>query len=565
MDSFNAWDILVSVDPNVLNPQSLSIADNLLGSAGINELVNCVNGGNGIPTNTPGNIGCGINDGPGTVHSAVSSTSSSPQGAGGLLFSITYQAVGGTFSTVDPVKDQIVDAGSPVAHTTTRAVYGNPGGAFPTAEFTWTPSQPQQGQAVMFNASLTHDDPSNQPSGIVSYSWDFGEPLNSQVTTTSQTIGHIFTDFFNYVGGNFTVTLVVKNALGLTSQGTSHTVEVRNVSPPLQEFLMSFAYPFNNNIPAGSSTTTTISLVRSSSPITVRLNESVTPATVNGPTATLTPDYLVPNQPNSNSSLKVSTFSATQPGVYKVTVTGTNGRSTQSISFNLIVTPFSITTKPGSLTLSDGTSAKLDVTVGSISGFAGNMTLFASVDAGCLGCTVTPISSSFALSPNGIAKSKLIVAVGPHAPAYSYRVTLVTTSQSPFFFSVSRVVLDVPLLEPVFQPKEILRAHQISLSVNPTQTWTAIVTNPNGGNFLAVRILIAAVSGSSSFTAESSPIILGPGETRLNITISHLLTSLDAGLRYSFTATILWDLSLASLGRVSSSTASGFFTIALRP
>src|SRR5207245_11740351 len=41
MDPFNGWDIYVNTNSSVLNPLSISVAGNLLGS--VNEFANCIN------------------------------------------------------------------------------------------------------------------------------------------------------------------------------------------------------------------------------------------------------------------------------------------------------------------------------------------------------------------------------------------------------------------------------------------------------------------------------------------------------------------------------------------
>ena len=225
MASFDGWDVLVKVDPNVLNPQSISLAGNLLGT--VNEFINCVNGGAGIPYNSPGNIGCNVSHGdlPGTIHSAATSFTPSASGVSGLLFAMTFVSLGGTYSVVDPSANIISSAGMLVPRLTARGEYGTPPGKPPTADFTWTPNPAFIGLAITFNASASHDDPLNNPSGITSYEWDFGDG-SLGVTTSSPTLSHFFRSGFTNLVGNFTVTLSVTNKLGAVSDPTRHTVPV---------------------------------------------------------------------------------------------------------------------------------------------------------------------------------------------------------------------------------------------------------------------------------------------------------------------------------------------------
>lgn len=130
MDPFNAWDIMVNATNSAINATSLSINGNVLAKYGqITETVNCVNGGgNSIPVNQPGNLGCTGDDGPGIVHSSVVLYSYfTPAGTNGLLFNITYKTGSGTGSPVIIFKDIIANATpNPVVYNVQNGVYGNP-------------------------------------------------------------------------------------------------------------------------------------------------------------------------------------------------------------------------------------------------------------------------------------------------------------------------------------------------------------------------------------------------------------------------------------------------------
>src|SRR2546428_12904211 len=80
MDPFDSWDVVVQADSNVLDPLSISVAGNMLGS--VTPVANCVNGGGS---------GCTIKDNKGGGHSPAS-IFSTPISGRGLLFSIKYKA-----------------------------------------------------------------------------------------------------------------------------------------------------------------------------------------------------------------------------------------------------------------------------------------------------------------------------------------------------------------------------------------------------------------------------------------------------------------------------------------
>lgn len=84
---------------------------------------------------------------------------------------------------------------------------GTPGG--PIASFTASPTNPARNQLVTFNGSA-----SSSPSGIVSYTWDFGD-AGSTVTTTSPITTHTYT-----AAGTFVVRLTVTDGAGRTATVT---------------------------------------------------------------------------------------------------------------------------------------------------------------------------------------------------------------------------------------------------------------------------------------------------------------------------------------------------------
>ncbi len=263
MDAFNAWDVIVQSDPNVLSPQNISITNNIFGTI-VFEAVNCVSSGTGIPTGQPGDIGCDITEGPGIVRSSVIAIGfQSIPGASGLLFTINYQVVSEGFSQIRITRSEIANGGPTlVDHATTEGSYGTLPGAIPTAEFTWTPPHPMIGDEIRFNASASSDDPSNQPSGIATYRWVFtGGQGGEVVTTLGPYINHTFTRLYGSpIAGNFTVTLTVTDQLGLLS-AISHTVAVSLPPPPCPKGLSSIQVPkdcptiqsgINSIIPGGT-------------------------------------------------------------------------------------------------------------------------------------------------------------------------------------------------------------------------------------------------------------------------------------------------------------------------
>ncbi len=105
--------------------------------------------------------------------------------------------------------------------------------AFPTADFTWSPSMPESSRPMTFNASM-----SQANSGvIVSYAWDFGD--GNVTTTTNPIINYVYSFY-----GNYTVKLNVTNSDGLSAR-KEKTVTVVGC-PPEANFNWQPIYPFKN-------------------------------------------------------------------------------------------------------------------------------------------------------------------------------------------------------------------------------------------------------------------------------------------------------------------------------
>jgi PKD repeat protein len=105
--------------------------------------------------------------------------------------------------------------------------------AYPTAEFTWSPSPQEVSKPVTFNATM-----SKANSGvIVSYTWDFGD--GNTTSTTDPIIIHTYA-----ASGNYTVTLTVKNSDELSSNITK--VVTILPSPPEANFYWEPTFPLVN-------------------------------------------------------------------------------------------------------------------------------------------------------------------------------------------------------------------------------------------------------------------------------------------------------------------------------
>jgi PKD repeat protein len=150
----------------------------------------------------------------------------------GLLANYTWDfGDGNTTTTTDSVTNHTYgDSGSydvtltvtdgfGATDTVTRTVEINDP---PTATFSYTPDQPQEGEQITFDASNSSD-----PNGVItSYEWDFDS--DGTTDATGETVDHTYTD-----GGEYTATLTVTDDDGVTNM-TSQTVTV--YGPPVATF-----------------------------------------------------------------------------------------------------------------------------------------------------------------------------------------------------------------------------------------------------------------------------------------------------------------------------------------
>ena len=83
---------------------------------------------------------------------------------------------------------------------------------------------------------------------------------------------------------------------------------------------------------------------------------------------------------NGSSTMTVAVASTVAPGTYPITVTGTGGGITQSVTVSLVVPAppsFLLGTSPSSITISQGTSGTTTITIVPQNGFKGNVSLSA--------------------------------------------------------------------------------------------------------------------------------------------------------------------------------------------
>jgi len=149
----------------------------------------------------------------------------------GTIANYTWTFGDGNTTTADAVADHTYpDSGSYDVTLTITDEFGETDTATvtveindpPTAAFSYTPDQPQEGEQVTFDASASSD-----PNGVVSsYQWDFDG--DGTIDATGETATHTYSD-----GGQYMATLTVTDDDGV-SNTTSETLTV--YGPPVATF-----------------------------------------------------------------------------------------------------------------------------------------------------------------------------------------------------------------------------------------------------------------------------------------------------------------------------------------
>ena len=302
----------------------------------------------------------------------------------------------------------------------------------------------------------------------------------------------------------------------------------------------------------GSSTITVVGLNACSG--TVSLTASTSPT---GLACSLAPTSIVLGTAQTSALSCSSSIAQT----YTVTVTATTGPLTHAASVTFAVTDFTLTANPVSVTVSPGVPGTSTVTVTSVNGFSGNVTLNTAVSPSP-GLTAS-------LNPSSVTMSGSALLVMTETTIGNYTVTVTGTSGplNHFLTVTARIVL------PNLPPPEFTQSnwkHRLSLSKNNNfQTWNVAIKNMSGNTTIYAMIVINGVdgSGAESFTLTSSILNLGPNKSTTNIQLTKMFTNAEIGETFVFNMLISWGTTPNAL--IFQSTAnqgirtSGSFTIFL--
>jgi hypothetical protein len=261
------------------------------------------------------------------------------------------------------------------------------------------------GQSMFFSGS------GSDPDGtITAYSWSF--PGGSPNTSSLATPGNVI---YNSPG-TFAATLTVTDNAGLTDpKPPSRHITVS----PAPDFSIS-ATPSSQSVIGGNSTNYTVTITPSNGfSSTVSFSVSGFPS---GASASFTPTSV---SGQGTTTLNVATASSTTAGSYTLTVTGSTGALSHSVTVKLVVNPagdFGISATPSSLTIVRGNSGTYTVSIGALQGFTGSVSL-----------KVTGVPSRVTASFNpatvsGSGSSILKMQASRRSRAGTYKLTISGTS-----------------------------------------------------------------------------------------------------------------------------------------
>jgi len=214
--------------------------------------------------------------------------------------------------------------------------------------------------------------------------------------------------------------VAVTGTSGSLSHNAPVTFTVVSSSPP--DFTIS-ANPTNQTVPAGSTAKSQIILSSTNGfSGTISLTTSPPPLCVSCPGWSINPSSVTLSAGGTaTSTLTFYTYAGSPASTWVVSVTGTSGSLSHSVSVTFTIVPsgstsdFAMTANPNSLTIPAGSSGTSSIVVTSLNGFNGTVNLYTSPSPLCPSpqCSYWTISPTrLDLAPNSTAKATLTIFAG---------------------------------------------------------------------------------------------------------------------------------------------------------
>lgn len=228
----------------------------------------------------------------------------------------------------------------------------------------------------------------------------------------------------------------------------------------------------------------------------------------------------------SSSNLSITLAAGTAAGPYTLTITGTDtvdATLTHSATVTLVVSDFSVSATPASLTVAQGNSGSYTVSVAAISGYTGTVNLTLSGQPVGATPTFTPVSII------GSGSSTLAISVAGTVPAGSYPL-IITASDGTTTHSVSVTLVVVALdftlsATPASQTVTAGTTASYVIAVGSLNGFTDTVSlsatvtpSVSGGPIASISPASLAGSGTASLTVTSAAFTTPAGTYTITIT-----------------------------------------------
>jgi len=183
--------------------------------------------------------------------------------------------------------------------------------------------------------------------------------------------------------------------------------------------------------------------------------------------------------------LTITAFTNTQPGTYYVYANGNSGNITHTafLNINVVGPDLLLTINPSYFTLHEGMNATSTITLKSILGFHGTVTLTA-YDYYFNGPTVSLNSTFITVSPNATATAKLTISTSSAVPGYYNIQVQATGGNLTRYGSISVQVIG---------PDFTISSFPSSLSLQQGTSTTSTITLGRVENFNGTIALSASI------------------------------------------------------------------------
>jgi len=280
-----------------------------------------------------------------------------------------------------------------------------------------------------------------------------------------------------------------------------------NVTLVVSNFVIS-ASPASQTVLQGNSTSYTVSLTTATGYVgTVSFSVSGLPTST---TPVFSPTSLTASGTTTLIISTSGTSPLTPPGTYPLTISASDGVSTQTTQVTLVVTPiadFGVSVSPTSQTVNQGQNIGYGVTVSSVNGFTGLVNL---------SITGVPTGASFTFSPSslqGSGLSSLAIVPGANTPGGTYTLTITGTS-GPVVHSTTATLT---ILVPDFSLSSAPASRTILVGQSTSYTVTFSPVNNYAGT-VSFTVIGLPTGATPTFNPSS---LSSAGTTSLSITTNN--------------------------------------------